>query len=55
MAIRLEHAKLLLKDRSLTIKQVASRCGFSSESALASRFVDTTGVSPGLWRKSVYH
>ncbi len=55
MAIRLEHAKLLLKDGSLTIKQVASRCGFSSESALASRFVDTTGVSPGLWRKSVYH
>lgn len=55
MAIRLEQAKLLLKDRSLTVKQVASRCGFSSDKALAKNFVDTTGVSPGLWRKSAYH
>lgn len=55
MEIRLEQAKLLLRDRSLTLAQVASRCGFSSEKALASRFVDTTGIRPALWRKSVYH
>lgn len=55
MAIRMEQAKLLLKDPSLAVEQVASRCGFLSPKALAQKFEDTTGISPDLWRKSVYH
>jgi len=55
LAIRLDQVKLLLKDKSLTVKQAARRCGFSSESVLARRFADTTGLLPAAWRKAVYH
>jgi AraC family transcriptional regulator len=55
LAIRLEQAKLLFMDRSLTVKQVAASCGFSSARTLVRNFVDATGISPTQWRKSVYH
>ncbi len=49
---RVERAKLLLRDRSIPVVEVALRCGYSSQSHLSSAFKSQTGATPGQFRRS---
>jgi len=47
---RIALAKALLRDRGLSVTQVAMRCGFSTSQYFATAFKRQTGVSPGAYR-----
>jgi AraC family transcriptional regulator len=49
---RIERAKALLMDRELPLTEVASRCGFSSQSHFSTEFRRRVGVSPARFRRS---
>jgi AraC family transcriptional regulator len=49
--LRIEQAQRLLADTSLTLSQIAERCGFSSPGALSSAFLAQAGVRPSAYRK----
>jgi AraC family transcriptional regulator len=49
---RLERAKQLLKQREMTIGEVAISCGFTHQSHLHRHFKRLTGVTPKTWRNS---
>lgn len=49
--LRIERAQRLLSDGTLTIGQIAERCGFSSPGALSSAFLGHVGVRPSVYRK----
>ncbi|MCL6417862.1 AraC family transcriptional regulator [Aestuariirhabdus sp. Z084] len=51
IAKRLHLAQQLLKDTNLSISEVASRCGFSSQSALTSSFRRYQDITPGKLRR----
>jgi AraC family transcriptional regulator len=48
---RLERAKAMLRDPSMSIISVAVTLGYSSQTAFAAAFKRLTGVSPGEWRR----
>jgi len=48
---RLEHAKLLIQMNNMTLKEVAERCGYNSESFFSRSFKKKFGVSPATYRK----
>jgi len=48
---RILTAKSLLRDRSLSLADVAIRCGFADQSHFTRTFGRATGTSPGAWRK----
>ncbi|GAA2666818.1 AraC family transcriptional regulator [Nonomuraea recticatena] len=50
--LRIEQAQRLLSTSSLTIEQIAGRCGFASPGALSSAFLRQTGVRPSAYRKN---
>jgi transcriptional regulator GlxA family with amidase domain len=52
--VRLAHAKSLLTDYSLSIKEVAARCGYSSGSSLARDFRKFIHSSPSKYRDSTF-
>ncbi len=47
---RIEHAKSLLETRSLTVTEVAARCGFSDVYYFSKIFKQICGISPSKWR-----
>ncbi|GAC1341315.1 MAG: AraC family transcriptional regulator [Myxococcales bacterium] len=47
---RVERAKELLAQGHLTVAEVASRCGFASQSRFAAAFQRLTRATPGSWR-----
>lgn len=49
--MRLEAARDMLETQSISIKEVARRCGFLSESRMRQAFRRTLGVSPGAYRE----
>ncbi|WP_052173410.1 helix-turn-helix domain-containing protein [Embleya scabrispora] len=49
--LRIERAQRLLADSTLTIGQIADRCGFASPGALSSAFLSQVGVRPSVYRK----
>jgi AraC-like DNA-binding protein len=49
-AVRLKESKVLLRDRDLSVKEVASLVGWWP-SELVRHFERATGMSPGRWRK----
>jgi AraC family transcriptional regulator len=53
MTHRIEAAKAKLRDRRLSLSQVALACGFADQSHLTRVFTSTVGVSPGAWRRAV--
>lgn len=50
-ARRLDRAKVLLCDGTLTLAEIAHRCGFSSQASFTKAFVTATGQSPGRYRR----
>lgn len=52
-AARIAHAKLLLRDLSLNIADVAFRAGFADAGYFARRFRQLTGVTPHQWRDAL--
>lgn len=52
--IRLEHARQLLKNTRLPIKEIASRCGFLSESNFVFSFHKNVGISPHNFRNTPF-
>ena len=49
---RVEQAKALLRDRTLSLSDVALSCGFANQSHFTRVFARATGVSPGAWRRN---
>ena len=49
--VRLEQAQRLLAETSLSLKQVAVRCGFKTVQHLAELFRNFVGVTPGTYRR----
>ncbi len=54
-AIRLEHAKKLLRQTELSIEEIAERCGFSERRYFTKCFHRSEGYSPSLWRQYNQH
>lgn len=50
--LRIELAQRLLSETSLTVEQIAQRCGFAGSSALSSAFLRQVGVRPSAYRKA---
>jgi AraC family transcriptional regulator len=50
--LRIEQAQRFLSSSSLSIEQIARRCGFASPGALSSAFLRQTGVRPSAYRKN---
>lgn len=50
--VRIEKSKLLLKQRDVSITDVAASCGFESQSYFTRVFKNQTGVSPGKYRSN---
>ena len=51
--IRLERAKILLRDKENSIRGIASRCGYNSDTALRIAFKNKFKTSPSAWRAAV--
>ena len=49
---RIERAKAMLRDASLSIAEIATECGFSNQGHLTTAFKHRTGMTPGAYRKS---
>jgi AraC-like DNA-binding protein len=49
---RIEVAKAKLRDRRLSLSDVAMACGFADQSHLTRVFTRIVGVSPGAWRRA---
>ncbi len=49
---RVEHAKDLLRDRALSLSDIALACGFSDQSHFTRVFTAMLAVSPGAWRRA---
>ncbi|AQZ64376.1 Transcriptional regulator, AraC family [[Actinomadura] parvosata subsp. kistnae] len=50
--LRIEHARSLLSGTTLTVAQIAERCGFGSPGALSAAFLSHVGVRPSAYRKA---
>jgi AraC-like DNA-binding protein len=50
--IRVERAKLLLFNSSLSLSQIAYECGFADQSHLTRVFAESIGLTPGAWRRA---
>lgn len=49
---RIEKAKELLKQSSLSMSQISAECGFSNESQFSALFKRSLGLTPSMFRKS---
>lgn len=50
LRLRQQHAKNLLLESSLSIKEIAHRCGYQRQHEFARAFRQQTGVAPSEWR-----
>lgn len=53
LTLRVERAKALLRDRSLTLSQIALKAGFSDQAHFSRVFKKRTTVTPGAFRKGL--
>jgi len=51
--LRLDHARALLRDRSLAVAEVAARCGYDDPARFGKAFRARFGIAPGRWRDAV--
>lgn len=55
MSHRVERAKELLVETSLSLAEIAQSCGFAGQSRFTTAFKRHAGVTPGRWRHAVRH
>jgi len=48
---RIERARGLLRDRALSLTEIAHACGFADHSRFSRAFSATMGMTPGAWRR----
>lgn len=48
---RIEHARLLMRIKGLSLAEIALTCGFSDQSHFTRVFQRSIGISPGRWRR----
>lgn len=53
IGFRVEMAKQLLAETDLTLREVAVRCGYSTESYFMKQFKNITGITPTAYRHSI--
>lgn len=53
LAFRIAEAKTALMEDSLTLNEIAVRCGFSSHSYFSCKFKQVTGYTPSQYRKYI--
>lgn len=53
VAAHLERARHLLRDSTLSVRQVAASCGFADPAFFGRHFAQHEGCSPGAWRRRV--
>ena len=53
--VRVERAKELLSEHSLSVEAIAGRCGFSDLDHFVRAFVEETGLAPVAWRRMRLH
>lgn len=53
LQLRVGRARALLSESTLTVKEVAFRCGFESEQYFCRLFRRKTGLAPGEWRRGL--
>lgn len=51
--IRVERAKQLLQDTSLSLTEISARCGYTTESYFMKQFKKLTGMTPSEYRRSL--
>lgn len=51
--VRVEMAKQLLTETDLTLKEIAVRCGYSTESYFIKQFKNVTDITPTVYRCSI--
>lgn len=54
LRLRIQHAKNLLLESNLSIKEIADRCGYQRQHEFARAFRQHTGASPTAWRAQPY-
>jgi len=52
--LRIRHAKILLREKQLSVLDVALSCGFDNVSFFIRQFKAATGQTPGQYRKTTY-
>ncbi len=52
--LRMQHAKNLLLESGLSIKEIATRCGYSRQHEFARAFHEQVGLSPSHWRENPF-
>jgi two-component system response regulator YesN len=52
MRIRIENAKEMLEEKSLSVSEIGEKLGFSSPAYFSDSFKKTTGISPKNYAKS---
>jgi AraC family transcriptional regulator len=50
---RVQHARQLLSDTSMTIADIAMQCGFADQSHLTRVFLHQVGATPARWRRAL--
>lgn len=53
LAYRISAAKIALNDSDLPLSDIATQCGFSSQSYFASKFKESTGFTPSKYRREM--
>ncbi len=51
--VRIDSAKLMLKSTSLTVGEIAEKCGFENIYYFSNRFKKATGISPSEYKRQV--
>ena len=54
MRLRLDRAKQLMRNRSLTLLEIALECGFASHAHLSYAFRQRFGLVPSQFRRDLY-
>ena len=54
LRLRIQHAKNLLLESNLSIKEIADRCGYQRQHEFARAFRQHTGAAPTSWRAQPY-
>jgi AraC family transcriptional regulator len=53
LTLRIDAAKDQLRDRRMSLSDVALACGFADQSHLTRVFTRLVGISPGAWRRAL--